>query len=63
MQGLAARFNDIKEEKYASNIREPLAKGFSREYKWPEVVSDNKENFIFGVPTVSSDSLKEIVNP
>jgi hypothetical protein len=30
--GLAARFNDIKEQKYASNIREPLAKGFSRGY-------------------------------
>jgi hypothetical protein len=35
LQGLAARFNDIKEAKYASNIREPLAKGFERGYAWP----------------------------
>jgi len=36
MTGLASRFNDIKEEKYASNIREPLFKGYERKYAWPE---------------------------
>ena len=63
MQGLAARFNDIKEEKYASNMREPLAKGFQRNYNWPQPVSENKENFAFGVPTISSDTTKELMNP
>ena len=28
--GLADKFNDIKEDKYASHNREPLGKGFSR---------------------------------
>jgi hypothetical protein len=32
MAGLAARFNDIKEDKYASHLKEPLAKGFERGY-------------------------------
>ena len=59
--GLAARFNDIKEQKYASNIREPLAKGFSRGYQWP--VEAEKENFAFGYATVSCETTKEIVNP
>ena len=64
LTGLAARFNDIKEGKYASNLREPLAKGFERNYNWPSDISEhNKENFPFGVPTVSSDSVKDIVNP
>jgi len=62
LKGISARFNDIKEAKYASNIREPLFKAFERGYQWPEVVA-NKENFPFGVPTISSDSTKEIVNP
>lgn len=35
MRGLADKFNDIKESKYASQIREPLAKGFERGYQWP----------------------------
>lgn len=63
MQGLAARFNDIKEAKYASNLREPLAKGFERNYNWPEGIAENKENFKFGVPTISSETTKQIMNP
>lgn len=35
MQGLAAKFNEIKESKYASSIREPLARGYERGYQWP----------------------------
>jgi hypothetical protein len=35
MKGLADKFNDIKEEKYASRLKEPLAKGFERGYNWP----------------------------
>ena len=34
--GMADKFNNIKEGKYASNIREPLGSGFSREYEWPD---------------------------
>lgn len=30
LAGLADKFNDIKEGKYASSVKEPLAKGFSR---------------------------------
>lgn len=63
MQGLAARFNDIKEAKYASNLREPLAKGFERKYAWPQEIEANKENYPFGLATVSSDSAKVLVNP
>ena len=60
LAGLAARFNDIKELNYASNLREPLAKGFERHYEWPQEVN---KGYVFGVPTVSSYSTKELVNP
>ena len=40
LDGLAARFNDIKESKYASNIREPLFKGYERKYAWPEQIEN-----------------------
>lgn len=32
LAGLADKFNDIKEDKYASHKREPLGQGFSRSY-------------------------------
>lgn len=35
MAGLADKFNEIKEGKYASNIREPLGYAFQRNYNWP----------------------------
>jgi hypothetical protein len=63
LTGIAARFNDIKEAKYASQIREPLGKVYQRNYQWPKEYIENKENFVFGVPTVSSDSVKDIVQP
>jgi len=62
MQGLAARFNDIKESKYASQLREPLAKGYERGYQWPSQIQ-NKENYSFGVPTMSSENAKEVLYP
>lgn len=31
-KGLSSKFNEIKENKYASNMREPLFKGFERGY-------------------------------
>jgi hypothetical protein len=36
MTGMEDRFNDIKEGKYQSHVREPLGSGFSRDYNWPE---------------------------
>ena len=36
LSGLADKFNDIKEDKYASHQREPLGQGYSRSYQWPE---------------------------
>jgi hypothetical protein len=38
LAGLADKFNDIKEAQYASHNREPLGKGFSRQYDWPQHV-------------------------
>ena len=40
LNGLADKFNDIKEGKYASNAREPLGKSYVRGYKWPNNLSD-----------------------
>lgn len=42
LRGLADKFNDIKEAKYASNIREPLAQGFQRGYQWPKAVKNEE---------------------
>lgn len=36
LSGLADKFNDIKEDNYASHKREPLGQGYSRKYQWPE---------------------------
>lgn len=36
LQGLADKFNDIKESKYASHQREPLGQSYKRQYNWPE---------------------------
>ena len=30
--GMQDKFNDIKEAQYSSNVREPLGKGYSRDY-------------------------------
>ena len=35
LAGLADKFNEIKENKYASHVKEPLGMGFSRAYNWP----------------------------
>lgn len=35
LKGLADKFNDIKEGKYASQIKEPFAAGYQRGYNWP----------------------------
>lgn len=35
LNGLADKFNDAKEGKYASAVREPLGVGYQRGYNWP----------------------------
>ena len=61
LQGLADKFNDIKESKYASHQREPLGKGFTRNYQWPEKASQG--NMAFGVPTAGLENAKEMLYP
>ena len=58
LKGLQDKFNDIKEAKYASNVREPLAASYVRGYNWPKQVKS--EEYQFGVPTNSNDTVKDI---
>ena len=43
------KFNDIKENQYASHVKEPLGKGYSRGYQWPDKVQNGAIKF--GVPS------------
>lgn len=36
LNGLADKFNDLREGKYASAMREPLGKSYQRGYNWPK---------------------------
>ena len=60
MKGLADKFNDIKESKYSSQIREPLAKSFERNYQWPNPIKTG--DFQFGVQSITpgTETVKEI---
>jgi hypothetical protein len=44
--------NNIQEDKYKRNQREPLGKSIIRNYAFPDVVKD--DSFKFGVPTSGS---------
>ena len=46
---MADKFNDIKEDKYESHWREPLGKGYSRKYEWPDQASNG--TISFGIPS------------
>lgn len=61
LSGLADKFNDIKEDNYASHKREPLGKGFSRGYVWPAAAENG--NAKFGKPTQGLESAKEMLYP
>jgi hypothetical protein len=61
LNGLADKFNEIKEDKYASHVREPLGQGYSRKYEWPEQIKD--KNIEFGLPSAGLDSAKEMLYP
>lgn len=61
LNGLADKFNDIKESKYASQLREPLGKSYSRAYNMPEETASN--GFAFGVASGKQMSAKELIYP
>lgn len=49
LSGVNYFINNIHEQKYARNQREPLGKSIMRNYEFPEKVKE--DNFKFGVPT------------
>ena len=61
LSGLADYHNDLKESQYQSNMREPLGASFSRGHKMPDAVINSE--FKYGVPTVGSESAKNLVYP
>lgn len=61
--GLADKFNDAKEAKYASSVREPLGKSYQRGYNWPGQVGEDATKHSFGVPTKGLIDAKEVLYP
>ena len=61
LNGLADKFNDAKEGKYASAVREPLGKSYQRGYNWPKQAQ--QQDHSFGVPTGVSMSAKDVLYP
>lgn len=61
LSGLADKFNEIKESKYASHVREPLGTGLNRQYNWPDKVAPGVT--AFGLPTTGLESAKEMIFP
>lgn len=61
LNGLADKFNDAKEGKYASAIREPLGKSYQRGYNWPKQAQ--QEGHTFGVATNFSINAKDVLYP
>jgi hypothetical protein len=62
LAGLADKFNEIKENKYASNLKEPLGQGYQRGYQWPDKVQ-NQQEYAFGVQTLNSENAKQVLYP
>lgn len=62
LAGLADKFNDAKEGKYASSVREPLGKQYQRGYNWPKQIDDATLHS-FGVPTKGLIDAKEVLYP
>lgn len=61
LTGLADKFNDTLESQYESVKREPLGKGYSRNYEWPEAAQGGKATF--GLPTKDIVNAKMILYP
>lgn len=60
--GVAGFVNDLKETKYASQQKEPLGMSLNRNYKLPDVCSE--ETFKYGKPTDANQySAKETICP
>ena len=59
--GLAVKFNEIKESKYATHKKEPLGRGLTRDYEWPSSVTG--PNFEFGVGSNRCESAKDLLYP
>lgn len=59
--GMAEFMNKVAEDRYASNIREPLGQSIMRNYKFPSVV--HEDQFKFGVPTRYNESAKNLLFP
>jgi hypothetical protein len=57
--GVQAYVNELKEAQYARTKKEPLGGSVSRNYKFPE--QTKKSDFQFGVPTVGSESAKDVM--
>lgn len=38
-----------------------MGTSFQRNYQWPNQIASEKENFRFGVPTIGSESTKEVL--
>lgn len=54
---------DMKEGKYASAKREPLGKGMSRDYVYPNAINNN-DQFRYGNSTIASEyTAKEVIFP
>ena len=62
LNGLADKFNDAKEGKYASAVREPLGQSYQRGYQWPEKIAQNGGH-TYGVPTGYSMNAKDVLYP
>ena len=63
LNGLADKFNDIKEGKYASAVREPLGQSYQRVYNWPKQIAQEQGKHTYGVPTGYSVSAKDVLYP
>jgi hypothetical protein len=63
LNGLADKFNDAKEGKYASAVREPLGLSYQRVYQWPDQVKQAGDKHSFGVPTGVSMNAKDVLYP
>lgn len=61
LSGLADYHNDLKESQYQSSKREPLGTSYMRGHNMPDAVQDTE--FKYGVPTVGSESAKNLVYP
>lgn len=61
LSGLTEFANKLKEDKYASAIREPLGQTLTRNYQMPGTVYD--PNFKFGVETIKSESAYTLIHP